>query len=101
MLLEKEGAKVHIAQNDMKQAPDGIFGVIHLASLFRDNTFDASKDTFSLMKRAVRNGVSVVMAATGLGGKFGAQTSPDAPMPIGGIGGLMKTLAWEKPEALV
>ncbi len=100
-LLEKEGVKADIADQETAEGVGAFDGLIYLGALSGAADIDTPKKMFSLVKFAVSRGASFVMAAASLGGRFGTQMSLDGVAPVGGISGLLKTLAQEKPHIRV
>jgi acyl transferase domain-containing protein/NAD(P)H-dependent flavin oxidoreductase YrpB (nitropropane dioxygenase family)/NAD(P)-dependent dehydrogenase (short-subunit alcohol dehydrogenase family) len=95
-LLESRGARVksigpedHVGQVD---------GLLHLASLSQDSQTSLGP-LFSLAKEAAEKNAKWIVAATGLGGSFGH--AQDSLAGLGGVSGLLKSVAKERPELKV
>jgi len=73
-------------------------GLIHLAGLAPGADHETVKHLFELARTALMSGASWIFAATPHGGRFAA---PDEDVPLGGIAGLLKTIAREWPEVKV
>ena len=97
-LLTGGGAEVRIV------APGADLGeldaLIYLATLGR-NGRDPVKPLFELTRQAVARGATSVLAATGLGGRFGRADASRGWLHSGGASGLLKTVAKEHPELRV
>ncbi len=91
-LLESHGARVrHVASGDAVGEADG---VVHLASLASES-HDDLRGLFGVAQDAVKGNARWLVAATGLGGSFGRHVG--AAPALGGVAGLLKSVAKERP----
>jgi NAD(P)-dependent dehydrogenase (short-subunit alcohol dehydrogenase family) len=94
-LLERAGARARtVAPGD---AIDDVDGVVYLDSLTPDS--HGSVHGLLSVAQAVGDRAKYLFAATGLGGTFGLHAK--AHHPVGGISGLLKSVAKERPELRV
>jgi len=86
-------------------------GLVHLDSL-DPKSHDSIRTLFANTQAAVRGNALWIVGATGLGGRFGIDSSPtapdgdgpksgDAPKFSGGVAGLLKSVAKERPQLRV
>ncbi len=95
-LLEKGGARARtIAPGDEIADVDGI---VYLDSLTSES-HGSLPELFSIAQAAGEGRAKCLFAATGLGGSFGHQAN--AGHTVGGISGLLKSVAKERPELRV
>lgn len=98
-VLQSHGATVHIlAPNEGVGTVDGL---IHLGSLAEGAGYDSVKRAFSLARDALLGGADWVFAASPLGGRFGRDRAGSDAHLLGGLAGMIKTLAREWPDARV
>jgi acyl transferase domain-containing protein/NAD(P)H-dependent flavin oxidoreductase YrpB (nitropropane dioxygenase family) len=94
--LTELGAKVVRADAETDLAE--LDFLVHLASLSPEAGLDTVKELFDLSQRALRAGASGILSATGMGGEFGHNGSYGDGARHGGVAGLLKSLAKERPE---
>jgi acyl transferase domain-containing protein/NAD(P)H-dependent flavin oxidoreductase YrpB (nitropropane dioxygenase family)/NADP-dependent 3-hydroxy acid dehydrogenase YdfG len=95
-LLSARGAKVHILARG--EDPGLVDGVVHLESLGSES-HDTVRSLFPLAQAAVRGRALWLVAATGMGGRFGLSAGGSASP--GGVGGMLKSIAKELPQLRV
>ncbi len=79
----------------------GLDGLILLDGLATDWQSDAMPDLFARMRDALLGGAQTIVAATALGGRFGAGEKLNGATVNGGVSGLAKTAAKEYPQTRV
>ncbi len=99
VLLKKQGATVELLHHG--GAVGEVDGVVYLGALRDPNGIYPAKELFDLARQAVLNGAQWIYGLTGLGGRFGRYGDSPFPTASGGIAGLLKSLAKEKPELRV
>jgi acyl transferase domain-containing protein/NAD(P)-dependent dehydrogenase (short-subunit alcohol dehydrogenase family) len=82
-------------------SPGEVDGLIYLGALRDPNGIYPAKELFDLARQAIRNGARWVCGLTALGGQFGRSGESPFPAASGGLAGLLKSLAKEKPELRV
>jgi acyl transferase domain-containing protein/NAD(P)H-dependent flavin oxidoreductase YrpB (nitropropane dioxygenase family) len=98
-LLTRQGARSRVLRPGEKLGK--IAGLVHLESLV--GSAAGIHSLFSRAKEATNGSAAEsILAATGLGGKFGHGTrSVETPAATGGVSGLLKSLAKERPALRV
>jgi len=97
--LKRHGATVEMLPYG--GSPGEVDGLIYLGTLRDPNGVYPAKELFDLASHAVRNGAQWVYGLTALGGQFGRSGECPFPAASGGLAGLLKSLAKEKPEIRV
>ncbi|MEE8509140.1 MAG: SDR family NAD(P)-dependent oxidoreductase [Myxococcota bacterium] len=100
--LTDAGATVRIV--GAGEAPGGVDGLLHLASLAPEANGPSAARLFELAdlaRQVLADGAAWLFAATALGGDFGRNPNGPIATPGGGVAGLMKTIAQEWPKARV
>ncbi len=96
--LREYGAEVDILGPGDR--PGLVDGLVHLATLADGADHESIKQLFSLSRDALVGGARWIVAASPLGGRFGIGGTSSG-LRLGGVSGLIKTLAREWPEAHV
>jgi acyl transferase domain-containing protein/NAD(P)H-dependent flavin oxidoreductase YrpB (nitropropane dioxygenase family)/NAD(P)-dependent dehydrogenase (short-subunit alcohol dehydrogenase family) len=98
-LLAARGAKVVLLSPG--DEPGDADGVVHLESL-GSGSHDSVRSFLPLAQGAVRGKALWIVAATGMGGQFGLAGGPTASsVGVGGLGGMLKSIAKEHPQLRV
>lgn len=98
-LLEREGARTHIVARGEPLPPAD--GLVYLQTLV-GATPESIGALFARVKEAALGGAEWVFAATGFGGRFGHHAHANGvPPSVGGVAGLLKSLARERPSLRV
>ena len=71
--------------------------VVDLSPLDTKSGAEPARRIFDRVREAATNGAAV-LAVTGLGGRFGFDINGSGPLPRGGVAGLLKSVAKERPE---
>ena len=99
MELEKHGATA-VALQENAPWPD-LDGVVYLTALREPHEPDLVRELFAVARKSATRQVGLLYAVTALGGRFGRTHGLNGELMIGGISGLMKTVAKEHPEIQV
>ncbi len=98
-LLTECGAKARILAGDEKlDAPDGLILLDGLGPRWDP---DAVPLLFARLREGLLGGAETILAATAMGGHFGAGESLNGAPPGGGISGLAKTISKERPQVWI
>jgi len=97
-LLEADGASVRIipSAQALQEVAERFDAFIYLCALAPGSATHPAKDLFELARSPAIDLVPRIVAATAMGGDFGRHKNGTRPLNLGGVSGLLKSVAKER-----